>query len=189
MNFSPHLLHHIQLVDPFLVHNLDCHLDTGYNMSSNFRLQPLFQSHALLCQRNHSPKSFLIDRVQGIHIHQTWYSQKARGIHLLLTRTTITTSYAERRFVVKITLFHDTAKRTRANRRKPIIMQSNWPTALSTSQSTRSLHSQESTPVEEETPMADGSLQEFVEIETASISEKVRTLQIAYNDYVEAEQV
>lgn len=68
-------------------------------------------------------------------------------------------------------------------------MQSNWPTALTTSQSTRSLHSQESTPVEEETPTADGTLQEFVEIETATISEKVRTLQIAYNDYVEAEQV
>ncbi|KAK8825159.1 hypothetical protein WA556_006447 [Blastocystis sp. ATCC 50177/Nand II] len=67
-------------------------------------------------------------------------------------------------------------------------MQSNWPTALSTSQSTRSLHSQESTPVEEETTSEDGALREFVESKTATISEKVRTLQIAYNDYVEAEQ-
>ena len=68
-------------------------------------------------------------------------------------------------------------------------MQSNWPTALSTSQSTRSLHSQQSTPVEEETTGADGALREFVESETVTISEKVRALQNAYNEYVDAEQV
>lgn len=43
--------------------------------------------------------------------------------------------------------------------------------------------------MEEETTTEDGALREFVESKTATISEKVRTLQIAYNDYVEAEHV
>ena len=34
-DFSLHLLHHVQLIDAFLVHDLDCHLDTGDEMCSH----------------------------------------------------------------------------------------------------------------------------------------------------------
>lgn len=117
-DFSLHLLHHVQLIDAFLVHDLDCHLDTGDEMCSHCTSLSPFQLHVSLFQKSHSPKCALIGRVQRIRNHWTSYSQNTRGIHRLSMVTTITACLAERRFVQKIVPFYGPSRTRRANRQK-----------------------------------------------------------------------